>query len=92
MHENVAKRRLEYSQTFKKHFSKAPFKIQMAFKRRRHLFIANPLHPLLRTHKLTGAYIGCRSFNVTGDWRAVYVDRDEVVVFIDIGTHSQLYP
>ncbi|TSC75217.1 MAG: Uncharacterized protein G01um101430_540 [Parcubacteria group bacterium Gr01-1014_30] len=78
--------------SFEKKFIKRPPKIQEAFKNRRNLFLENPLHPLLNNHPLSGDRKGQWSINVTGDWRAIYVFRDEsTVVFIDIDTHSNLY-
>ncbi len=48
---------------------------------------------LLRNHALSGDRAGQWSINVTGDWRAVYVfgEKEGVVIFIDIDTHSNLY-
>ncbi|OGI74181.1 hypothetical protein A3D42_01820 [Candidatus Nomurabacteria bacterium RIFCSPHIGHO2_02_FULL_41_18] len=49
-------------------------------------------NPILNNHKLHGEYEGCRSINVTGNFRAVfeYFDEDKIV-FSDIGTHPELY-
>lgn len=91
MHKNAVKKRIDYSPPFLKSFERAPLKIQKAFDRRFNLFIANPKHPLLRTHDLVGKYSGYRSFNVTGDWRALYRESENTIYFMDIGTHSQLY-
>lgn len=81
---------------FLKQLRKAPREIQAAFDARLELFVSNPGHPLLRNHALTGNYLGYRSINITGDWRAIYKEVDSIlddpfVVFVDLGTHSQLY-
>lgn len=60
------------------------------------MFVSNPKHPLLRDHALSGIYEGYRSINITGDWRALYkivepIIEDSFIVFVDLGTHSQLY-
>jgi len=82
----------KFSRKFKKSYSKAPVKIQNTFKKRFELFKKDQNHPLLRNHALIGEHDGCRSINVTGDWRAVYIQIDSnSVKFITIGTHSQLY-
>ncbi len=56
------------------------------------MFLENPFHPLLKNHALSGEYSNYRSFNVTADIRAIYEPIDsETVIFINIGTHSELY-
>lgn len=86
---------VEYSHTFHKQLTKAPVTILKAFKKRRNLFLVDPLHPMLHNHRLKGTYEGLKSINVTGDWRALFrerrVDTNKVVIFEYLGTHSQLY-
>ena len=49
-------------------------------------------NPLLNNHYLGGEYEGCRSINITGDIRAIfYIKQNSDVVFINIGSHSELY-
>ncbi|MBI2330404.1 type II toxin-antitoxin system mRNA interferase toxin, RelE/StbE family [Candidatus Daviesbacteria bacterium] len=55
------------------------------------LFIINQFHPQLNNHSLTGKYKGNRSINITGDWRAIYSEEKDSVIFELLGTHSQLY-
>lgn len=88
--------RIDYTKYFLRKLKKAPFDVQKAFQNRVALFISNQHHPLLRNHKLTGVYNGCRSINITGDWRAVYREVDllieePLIYFQTLGTHSQLY-
>lgn len=82
---------IRYANKFLKRYEQADRKIQAAFDKRRTIFKQDPFHPLLNNHKLTGTYEGCRSINITGDWRAVYLETSEAIVFINLGTHSQLY-
>ena len=87
-------KRIEYSRKFDKDLKKSPTKIKIAFKKRREIFQQNQFHPLLNNHLLTGNLKGYRSINITGDWRALYIDLDdkiEWVEFVDLGTHSELY-
>ena len=79
------------SKQFKKAYAKKAQEIQEQFDERLILFEANPFNLLLRNHKLHGEYEGCRSINITGDVRAVYTETAEAVVFIAIGTHTELY-
>lgn len=56
------------------------------------VFEANPAHPSLYNHPLTGEWKGYRSIAFGGDWRAHYIEQgDDTVLFVAIGTHSQLY-
>lgn len=66
-------------------------KVARAFWKRFDLFLDNPQHPLLKNHPLKGEWNGYRSINITGDWRAIYFQVGENIIFVDLGTHSQLY-
>ena len=77
---------------FDKRYVKLPKKLQEQFKERRDIFLANPFDPLLENHQLHGEYTGCRSINITGDYRAIYYhERADVVRFFAIGTHHELF-
>ncbi len=54
-------------------------------------FVLNPLHPSLRNHALRGRHRNYRSIDITGDVRALYLQRDNEAIFDVVGTHSQLY-
>lgn len=56
------------------------------------LFADEPYHADLYNHPLTGEWNGFRSIRFGGDWRAHYTAIDEnTVLFVAVGTHSQLY-
>ena len=56
------------------------------------IFMNDPFHPRLRTHKLTGQLKNLWSFSVEYDLRVVfYFVADNQVVFEDIGTHDEVY-
>lgn len=56
------------------------------------LFKINSQNSVLKDHALTGAKKDLRSFSVTGDIRIVYLPVSEAeVVFMDIGSHNQVY-
>lgn len=86
-------KRIDYSKTFIKQLNKAPLKIKIAFKKKLLLFVRNPFNSQLRNHGLTGKLSGLRSINVTGDWRAIFleVEGGAIIKFVLLGTHSQLY-
>lgn len=85
--------RIEYSKKFIKDFRRCPNYIKDNFKSRLEIFIVDKNHSLLNNHNLLGELKKYRSINITGDWRAIFedVNNGEVVYFVAIGTHSQLY-
>jgi mRNA-degrading endonuclease YafQ of YafQ-DinJ toxin-antitoxin module len=83
--------KIEYRKEFIKQYKKLPKKIQIKFSERLHLFITDANHPLLHLHTLTGADYPIETINITGDYRAQFLRTKNVVSFIRIGTHSELY-
>jgi mRNA-degrading endonuclease YafQ of YafQ-DinJ toxin-antitoxin module len=56
------------------------------------LFIKDPHHVKLRTHKLTGSLQELWSFSIDYDLRVVfYFSSPNEVIFEDIGTHDEVY-
>ena len=66
-------------------------KIKTQFQKRLKLFIENPDNPILKNHILKGEKILLKAFSITGDVRVVYMEKDNVAYFLDIGTHNQVY-
>jgi addiction module RelE/StbE family toxin len=83
--------RVNYQKSFLKALDKLPTAIEEKFYIRLELFLENASHPLLNNHSVDAAYPGCRSINVTGDYRAIFRVEGNLVIFLHIGTHSQLY-
>lgn len=87
--------KVKFTKTFVKQYHKANIKIQSAFEKRLHQFIKSPNDPQLHNHQLKNSLKGLRSINITGDWRALYSeckqDKDTIILFELLGTHSQLY-
>ena len=77
---------------FKKQFRKLPAKIQEQFFKRVNLFLENKFNPILNNHSVDSVSPGWRSINITGDYRALFEEKSEnFVIFMKIGTHSELY-
>ena len=73
-------------------YEKRELKIREQFKARRDIFLARPYDAILHNHALTGEYAGCRSINITGDYRAIFkIENAETVIFLAIGTHHELF-
>jgi addiction module RelE/StbE family toxin len=56
------------------------------------LFLQEPFHNNLRTHKLTGKLEGLWAFSVMYDCRVIFkfIDKDKILL-IDIGGHDEVY-
>lgn len=55
-------------------------------------FIVDPFDPSLKTHKLSGKLKDLWSFSVDYDDRVLfYFTEDERAVFVDIGSHDEVY-
>ena len=65
--------------------------MQERFYERLELFLSDPYNATLNNHSVEKAFPDCRSINITGDYRAIFKDQGNVVIFIIIGTHAELY-
>lgn len=84
--------RTDLHKRFIKGYEKLPVKIQKSVVQKLKIFKKNPFASELNNHALSGKHEGYRSINITGDYRAVYINiSEERVLFVRIGTHSQLY-
>lgn len=82
---------IQTTKNFDKQYSKLNPKIKRLFKQRVELFRTKPFEVTLRNHALKGKYLGYRSIDISGDVRALYtVKGDIIIIFGFIGTHSQL--
>ncbi len=85
---------IKRDRTFEKHFRQriSPHeKLVSQFKERLALFMTGQLGYPLHDHALTGKLAGKRAFSVAGDIRVVYVELQDSIVFLDIGSHNQVY-
>ncbi len=87
---------INFGKKFSKKYDRSPAHIKEATKKRLELFKQNPFNPLLNNHALTGQYLGYRSIDITGDWRAIFSEYqseggEKIVIFELINTHSELY-
>lgn len=81
-----------FHKRFKKKIAKYPF-LKNQIDEQIRLFLKDPFDQQLHNHALSGKWKGCRSINITGDYRAVYemVVEDDTAYFVDMDTHSNLY-
>lgn len=87
-------KRVIFHRTFEKHYIKrvkSTPNLVKQFEQRYSLFLAGERGYPLDDHPLTKKLAGKRSFSVAGDIRVIYVETDNEVIFLDIGTHNQVY-
>ncbi len=83
-------RRPQFIKHYKKRIAFNPT-LDQRFDERLELFIKHRENPSLRDHALKGNKLGLRAFSITGNIRVVYKETDESYIFLDIGSHSQVY-
>lgn len=74
---------------FKKSYKRLPLEIKRKAEQKVEIFVSNPFHPVLKTHKLKGKLKDYWSFSVDKNYRILFkfVEKDKVI-FFDIGTHE----
>jgi addiction module RelE/StbE family toxin len=82
---------ISYTKNFIKSAKQLKPNIRTRLLERMRLFSESPTHPTLRNHQLKGAYKDYRSIDISGDIRALYLQKESEVIFDQVGTHSQLY-
>ncbi len=82
-----------FHKNFQKQYKKLRPTVKTRVKERIEVFRKDPYDPELRNHPIQGKkYHGYRSVDITGDVRALYIEKDgELIIFGFIGSHSQLY-
>ena len=85
--------KIRFHRQFTKRYRKLPATTQVRVQAIIRLFVRNPFEPRLRNHALVGALSDLRAFSVTADIRIIYQMEDghAVVLFLDLGTHTQVY-
>jgi mRNA-degrading endonuclease YafQ of YafQ-DinJ toxin-antitoxin module len=52
-------------------------------------FVLDPT--LVKDHALQNVMQGKRAFSINEEYRVVYLETDDEYVFLDVGTHEQVY-
>ncbi len=73
---------------FKKHKDLYP-----QYKKTLEILSRDPYHPSLRLHKLQGKLSSFYSVSINMKYRVVldFIIRDDVIILLDIGSHSDVY-
>ena len=91
MTNNSNNKRIEFSPLFAHTVTEAPLAVKIAFREALEIFLEDPFSTSLRNHALTKNYAGIRSIDITADWRALYREAAERIIFVALGTHEALY-
>lgn len=86
---------ISFDESFKRAYKKrikGNINLEQKFKPKLEIFRDNPFDSRLKTHKLSGKLKDLWSFSVEYDQRVIFyfVDKNKAV-FIEIGTHDQVY-
>lgn len=77
------------SPRFKRSYKKLPRSIQEDFDKKIALFIENPRHTLLKTHKLAGRLQECFAFDLKDGYRVLFEFAEpDTVNLLGIGEHD----
>ena len=78
-----------YSSHFEKNFKHLQSRIKRLALKKDKLFRQNPFHSSLETHKLGGKFEGTWTYSINRDFRVhFYFLSDDVVVYVNVGTHE----
>ena len=83
-----------FTNEFKKQLAlmkKRGFKINLIENIMRELTHGNQLPPKNRDHFLVGEYVGCRECHIKPDWLLIYYYKDDEIIFVCTGSHSDLF-
>jgi addiction module RelE/StbE family toxin len=89
----MKKIRIKYDSIFKRNY-RSSIKNNILKEEIKHsinLFLQNPYDPLLNNHEIRGKLKGRRSFSVLPDLRIIYIEKEDCYIFLDIGTHREVY-
>ena len=83
---------VDFTKAFDKQFAKLPLKRQEKARETIALYLQNVSAPSLRLHVLKGEWLGYQSISAGGDLRLHFkmVEQD-TILFVAVGSHSQLY-
>lgn len=83
--------KIAYHTHFKKSLHKLNERAQEKFFIRLKIFEKDNFAVELQNHSLKGEFTNHRSINITGDIRAIYKVEGDIIKFVYIGSHSELY-
>lgn len=87
--------KVRYSPDFYRKYKKADVRVRNSVDEKIEIFLKDPYDLQLDNHALKRQWKGCRSIDITSDYRAIYKETqigDKIVAyFVELGTHDELY-
>ena len=83
-----------FDKVFAMHYQKRVLRdkqLHELYKQALALFISNPNHPQLHVHSLKGSMSTKKAFSVDDDCRVIFVEDEDKFLFLDIGSHNEVY-
>jgi addiction module RelE/StbE family toxin len=87
-------KRIDFSKSFEKAYARRIArneKLKKAYTKRYCLFAQGERGYPIHDHALTDSLAGKRAFSIGGDLRVIYIELSSAIIFVDIGSHSQVY-
>ena len=83
-------KKIYYSTHFLESLSKITAQVERDFLKRESLFLKDPFHRSLKTHKLSGTYQDFYAFWINYRYRIMFkfLNNNSEVIFVNIGTHE----
>jgi len=85
---------VRFHKQFEKHYAKRilpNIKLSRQYDERYTQFVTGKRDYPLDDHQLTGKLVGKRAFSIATDIRVVYEETEDAILFLDVGTHNQVY-
>ena len=80
---------INLSPRFKRTYKKSPPHIKKDFQEKITIFIKDPRHPSLKTHKLKGKHQECLAFKLKDGYRVIFESPvTRTINLLDIGPHD----
>ena len=77
------------SPRFQRAYRRLPAPIQADFKHKIQIFLQDPRHPMLKTHKLKGRLQECLAFRLVRGYRVLFeFSSADTVNLLDVGPHN----
>jgi addiction module RelE/StbE family toxin len=83
-------RHRSFEKAFKKRVGRDK-KLRAQFIERLSLFQSGVRNQPIDDHALSGQFAGKRAFSITADVRVIYEEFEDKIIFLYIGSHSQVY-
>lgn len=82
---------VKFSQKFLRNLRKSSKEVEQKFREKYLIFLEDPFHVSLKTHKLHGEMKNRYAFSITYGHRVVFEEKDGTFLLADIGLYDDVY-